>query len=103
MIFNISLDDCVNFDLNPSKVNEIIQNVKNILATTRGSIPLHRDFGIDPDIIDLPVNQAKAKLVNDIIIQVKTFEPRAVIKKISFHSDINGRLFPILEVDIDDS
>ena len=35
---------------------EIIQNIKTILTTLQGTVPLDRDFGIDGTLIDKVVN-----------------------------------------------
>lgn len=66
---------------------EILQNVKAIITTIKGSVPLDRAFGISPDVIDEPINIARAKLSAEIVKAVKEFEPRANIRSINFSGD----------------
>lgn len=73
----------------PNKVQEIMQNVRTILRTTKYSVPLNRGFGIDGNIIDLPLPLAKAKMINEIINAIKKYEPRVEVIKIDFKSAIN--------------
>ena len=50
-----------NIDFAPDS-EEIHQNLRTILTTARGSVPLDRNFGIDMSVIDLPIPLYKAKL-----------------------------------------
>lgn len=58
---------------------EVVQNVRMIITTVRGTVPLFRDFGIDSTIIDAPTLMAQAKISTEIIRQVRKYEPRAKI------------------------
>lgn len=79
---------------------EIVQNVRTILTTIKYEIPLDREFGIDGSPVDLPMPQAQALLTNEIIRQIRRYEPRAVIKSITFTGELDGRLTPRVEVTI---
>lgn len=88
-------------DLAPkTTVDEVLQNVRTIISTTKYEIPLDRGFGIDGDVIDMPIPQAQAKLTQEIFRAVRQYEPRAVIESISFTGDASGRLVPKMEVSI---
>ncbi|MDY2685025.1 MAG: GPW/gp25 family protein [Selenomonadaceae bacterium] len=88
-------------DLAPkTTMEEVLQNVRTIISTIKYEIPLDRDFGIDGDVIDMPMQQAQAKLTQEIFRAVRQYEPRAVIESISFSGDESGRLTPTLEVSI---
>ena len=87
-------------------VEEVLQNVRTILATPKYSVPLHRDWFIDYSLLDAPIEIAKAKLRAEILSAVRDYEPRAEILEIKFlenEIDIaNGRLIPkvVLEVNL---
>ena len=81
-------------------VEEVLQNVRTIITTIKGSIPLDRAFGIDGEVVDLPINVARAKLTNEIFRAIRLYEPRAVIEGITFEADLNGRLSPTVEVSV---
>lgn len=75
-----------------SEAEEIIQNVKTILCTRRLTVPLDRPFGINPDIIDLPISWQN-KLTAEIVKAVNEFEPRAKIQKVSYGGNpVDGEL-----------
>lgn len=91
-------------DLAPkTTVEEVLQNVRTIITTIKYEIPLDRDFGIDGDAIDMPMQQAQAKLSQEIFRAVRQYEPRAVIESINFSGDESGRLIPKLEVSISEA
>jgi phage baseplate assembly protein W len=84
-------------------VEEVLQNVRTILTTIKHSIPLDRSFGIDGEVIDLPINVAKAKMTNEIFRAVRQYEPRAVIESITFTGEDKGILRPKMEVRINET
>lgn len=83
-----------------NEIEEVLQNVRTILSTVKGSVPLDRDFGIDSSYVDLPMPAAKAKLASEIMEAVKKYEPRATITSVEFEGDENGTLRPRIEVEI---
>ena len=42
---------------------EVIQNVRCILATRKGSVPFDRAFGVSWDMLDKPLPVAKAMMI----------------------------------------
>lgn len=51
--YNVTVDDTpLQFGL--SGVEEVKQNIRTIIKTIMGTCPMHRSFGIDPIIIDMP-------------------------------------------------
>ena len=86
-----------------TEAEEILQNVKCILATTKFSVPLDRDFGIDASMVDMPMEVAKAQLVSEIIMAVAKYEPRAAVTDISFEAEIDGILKPKVRLRINET
>ena len=71
-----------------NEIEEILQNIKTILSTYKGTVPLMRDFGIDPNFVDnLQIESFKQKMKNEIIKQIQRFEPRIKVEKISLYSE----------------
>lgn len=86
-----------------STVQEIIQNVRMIITTPKGTVPLDREFGIDATIIDRPLPVAQAQLARDVVNAVKKYESRARVTKVEFADGsgaINGVLKPIVRIEI---
>jgi len=77
------------------EVQEVMQNVRTILTTRKGTQPLDRDFGISLDFLDSPVFETRAKAEQECFLALKKYEPRAVFKQIKWNSDIrNGKFWP---------
>ena len=76
----------------PDLLSEVTQNLRTIITTPKGSVPMFREFGVDGGIVDLPVNSALAKIQSDIIMAVKKFEPRISLTHINFEGDNDGKL-----------
>lgn len=84
-----------------NELEEIIQNVRTIITTRKGSVPLDRDFGIDVDIIDQPVTRVRAALTADIIDAVERYEPRVSVTEVTFRgNEIEGEIYPVVKVAI---
>lgn len=80
---------------------EILQNVRTILTTARGSVPMDRDFGIDAEVVSMPIATAQAKLTADIIATVMKYEPRAKVKKIIYEGDEeSGQIRPTVRIEV---
>lgn len=101
MKYEVSVKAPEIIDIAPKNdVNEILQNVRTILATTKGTIPLDREFGIDGSVIDMPTMQAQAYLTNEIFQAIRRYEPRVSIDNITFDGEISGKLIPKVVITI---
>lgn len=83
-----------------TEIEEIVQNVRTILSTLQGTVPLDRDFGISGYIVDDPTPLAQARLTAEIVRVLQRYEPRVKVIKVSYSGDMTGRLSPQMEVDI---
>ena len=80
---------------------EVIQNVRTIITTIQGTVPLDRDFGIDVDVIDKPINVVRPLLVKEIKEKLEKYEPRAKLISINWDGDgMEGKLIPTVRVAI---
>lgn len=62
---------------------DIIRSLRLLFLTRVGEQALDRNFGMSQDWLDLPLPEAKARLINEMIIKAKRYEPRAHIKAIN--------------------
>lgn len=85
-----------------STVEEILQNVRTIILTELGSVPMHREFGTDNDLIDAPLPVAQNKLTANIAKAILKWEPRARLKKIRWQKSdaADGQLKPLITISI---
>ncbi len=85
-----------------SGVEEIIQNVKIILNTVKGSVPLDRSFGVSGDFLDKPLPLAKVMFTREIVSQVELQEPRVSVSEVLWDSppegEMDGRLYPRVRI-----
>lgn len=82
----------------PTTAEEVIQNVRTLLATAPGSVPLSRAMGTPQDVVDSPVSAAGARLQADVIRAVRTYEPRVKVRRVRLSADADGRLAAVVEV-----
>lgn len=66
------------------EVSEILQNVRTIINTRIGTVPLDRDFGVSWDHVDKPIAVARAAMIEEVIEAVHEYEPRATIRSVNF-------------------
>ena len=79
---------------------EIIQNIKTILQTVQGTVPLFREFGISADNLDLPINLMQTMLAAEIARQINLYETRAVLKKINAEKNLSGKLVITVQIEV---
>ena len=82
---------------------EIVQNVKTILSTIKGTVPLDREFGISGEYVDKPLPLARALYAAEVVGQVDKQEPRVKVSRVTFKDDaMDGRLMPTVSIIIKD-
>ena len=75
---------------------EIVQNVRTILATRVGTVPLDRAFGADWDMVDRPLPVAQQLARAAFFDAVQKYEPRAVVETMTFRGDRDGAMDGVL-------
>lgn len=81
---------------------QLEQEIRTVLATRKGSVPLDRDFGIAWDFVDLPITEAMPYMVAEIGVQLEKYVPRIRVRDIEFSSNepVEGNLVPKVTVEI---
>lgn len=105
-VFTVSSGSKERIKLDPSRSEEILQNVRMIISTPRFSIPLVRGLGLSAGFLDAPMPVAQAKLSSEIATALALYEPRAELLSVTFQGDDNdkmsGRSIPVISVRIPD-
>lgn len=103
MIYTVSLDGSVDF-APQSEAAEILQNIRTILNTCVGTVPLARDLGITWDFVDMPLPVVKARFQAAVIDAIAEQEPRANVQAVEFEENtddaMDGKLTPRVIVSI---
>lgn len=99
--YTVGIDGAVDF-APKNEVAEILQNVRTILNTRIGSVPLDRELGISWEHLDKPMHIAKTQMMVDVIDALERHEPRVRVKEVRFdESDaVEGVLKPVVVVSI---
>jgi len=79
---------------------EIIQNIKTILQTVQGTVPLFREFGISAENLDAPINLTQTLLAAEIARQINLYEPRAVLKRINAEKNLDGTMKITIQIEV---
>lgn len=88
-------------NLMPTEIEEIVQNVRTILTTVQGTVPLYREFGLSAENLDMPINAVKARLTAEIARQIGRYETRCKLVGCTFEGDISGRLEVTAKIEVD--
>lgn len=88
----------------------LVEQVRTLFSATEGSFVCNRRFGIRPDIVDQPLQMAKAYYAADVHEKIEMFIPQLVVEDIGFRVE-EDTLYPIVslaqneeyEADVSDS
>ena len=87
-----------------STIEEILQNVRILLTTVQGSVPLDRELGLSSSFIDDPSPRAMMQFAIFALETIQEYEPRVEVTEIDFEPRLDGvldgRLYPIVKVRI---
>lgn len=95
-----------NIDLGATGVARIIQRVRMILSTVKGTLPLDRDFGVDGAPLDKPLPVAQALLSAGVVAAIEANEPMVTVLSVAFADDGrsgDGALLPVVRIKIEET
>lgn len=105
MSYTVSTADNENIVLNENAyVNSVLQNIRMLLSTWEGDVPLYRDYGLNPELLHRPINVVESLLIEDITEKIEKYEPRCTLISCSFSVD-NSRpdvLGITVEIEVDE-
>lgn len=79
--------------------DEILQNVRFIMSTVKGTSVLDRIFGLSHDSLDEPTEISKAIYTSELIEAIELNEPRVQVEEVRFEEDpLTGKLIPFVKV-----
>lgn len=91
-------------DFGATGIAEIVQNVRTIITTLIGTVPLDREFGVDMRIIDQPIPAAQAKYSAELYRAIKKYEPRVRVRSVKYTQSasemMNGKITPVIEIEV---
>lgn len=89
----------------------LAQEIRTVLTTRKGSVPLDRDFGLDWSFLDRPLAAALPRYVGEVSRQLEKYVQRIRVLEVRFNpreqttaqaasNAAEGKLFPIVKVAI---
>ena len=101
-IINIDANLPAEIIINAKGLLGLAQEVRTVITTRKGSVPLDRDFGVNFTVIDKPDNVVLPTYVGDIARQIEKYVPRVEVVSINFApaqgDEIDGFLRPVVKV-----
>lgn len=75
---------------------QLAQEIRMVLATRKGSLPLDRDFGVDWSLVDNPENTLLPLAVAEVAQAIEANVPRVTVRSVSFERSnaIDGEVIP---------
>lgn len=84
MKYEIDTSKSVRLNWAAKGAERILQNVLNLISTWQYEVAYNRVKGIDPSILDKPVDVAAALYIAEVYRVVSEYEPRATVKEVLF-------------------
>ena len=83
----------ININFNAQGSERLIQRVRVLLATPKGSIPHSREFGISNAFLDNPTPLSIAQAKAEIVEQIETYIPEITIREITIQPGEDDSFF----------
>ena len=78
-------------------VEEVLQNVRMILATIMTEVRYFNEFALDGSLLDKPLNLVQGQLTANAIRAIQKYETRFDVQEITFKGDpASGQIKPII-------
>jgi len=79
-------------------LESIHQNVRTIISTIGGTVPLDRGFGLGISDLDGPIPVVQARMTEAVFSLLNEYEPRVEVVEIKYEQDHDdGRLVPTVK------
>ena len=91
-----NLPEPIDFECSNSPLQRTLQNAKNLLMTRRGEVPFDRQRGLDPALYDLPIAEAKMRLMPELD-RVMLWEPDVEVDFLGGKANVSrgGAMFAV--------
>lgn len=70
------------------------REIKLLLSTREGTMPLDRGFGINMDFLDMPQEVAKSLYAAEVTKKIPYFIPSIRVQEVIWNGMESGKLFP---------
>lgn len=82
-----------------SEADDIRRCLTALYSVRAGEQPLDREFGIDSDFLDRPLNIAKNMFALEVVEKTKRYEKRVAVDKVDYNFDSQrGQIIPVINL-----
>ena len=75
--------------------NDILEKCEFLLSVFKGTVPMNRDIGIDPNIVSQPLYIAQQMYTLRAIETIEKYETRAIVEEVQFETTAGaGNMIP---------
>ena len=83
--------------MSASEIQKIQRSVVTLLSTVAGAMPMDREFGLNCDFLDYPIDTAANMYALEVVEKVRRYIPEASVLKTEFAFDrISGVIYPTI-------
>lgn len=104
MEITVNMSQPVAVEVGATGLRGLAQEIRTVLSTAKGSVPMDRNFGLSWDTVDLPMPQVLPLFISDIVEALEANVPRIRVKDVQFGNStedtLDGVLLPIVTVEI---
>lgn len=84
MIYELDTSQPLKLNWSAKGVNRVVQNVWNLINTWQYEVAYNRTMGLEPGILDLPMDKSINKYISEVYRVIADYEPRAQVKEVKF-------------------
>ncbi len=86
-VFEVDMRKKQGIRIGATGLDGLEQEIRMLLATRKGSVPLDRDYGLTWEYLDLPLPEAMPWMIAEIATQLEKYVPRIRVRSVEFRSD----------------
>lgn len=77
-------------DFTAEEKKQVAEEITLMFAVTEGSMPMTRELGLSPDVLDKGMMSADNALIAEIIDKLESMDERISVVKVEIEHDANG-------------
>ena len=77
-------------DFTAEEKKQVAEEITLMFAVTEGSMPMTRELGLSPDVLDKGMISADNALIAEIIDKLESMDERISVVKVEIEHDANG-------------
>ena len=77
-------------DFTAEEKKQVAEEITLMFAITEGSMPMTRELGLSPDVLDKGMMSADNALIAEIIDKLESMDERISVVKVEIEHDANG-------------